>query len=294
VSERRVTRRAHAKVNVFLRVLGRRDDGYHDLETLVLPVSLHDVVTARSNPDRAGTVEMAIHAHSAEPIPNVDNLAVKASELLGATAFPDAGSRPVPLVEVEKWIPIAAGLGGGSSDAAATMLVLNELWGAGLDEARLAEIGLELGSDVPAMLADRAVVASGRGEVLTSVHAVTTWWVLRPFEFPVRASDAYGWWDAAPMTGPDPGALIAALESGDTGLIGDAMFNDLQAPVVARHPEIGGAIAGFLAAGALGAIMSGSGPTVAALASDADHAERLAGTSPGSIVVDAPPVGPGR
>ena len=92
--------------------------------------------------------------------------------------------RPVPLVEVEKWVPIAAGLGGGSADAAATLEALNELWGAGLDEARLAEIGLELGSDVPAMLAGKPVMVTGRGERLTPVHCSPTWWVLRPFEFP--------------------------------------------------------------------------------------------------------------
>jgi 4-diphosphocytidyl-2-C-methyl-D-erythritol kinase len=290
MSERAVARRAHAKINVFLRAVGRRDDGYHELETLVLPVSLHDVVTARPNPDRAGTVEMAIHAASAEPIPSVDNLAVRASELLGATAFPDPSDRPLPLVEVEKWIPIAAGLGGGSADAAATLQVLNELWGVGFDDAKLAEIGLELGSDVPSMLAGEPVLATGRGERLRPVHCAVTWWVLRPFSFPVRSEAAYGWWDAAPATGPDPGALIAAIGTGDLELLGSALFNDLEAPVVARHAEVGVTIEDFSSAGALGAIMSGSGPTVAALARDEAHARELATTAEGSIVVSAPPI----
>jgi 4-diphosphocytidyl-2-C-methyl-D-erythritol kinase len=289
MSERAVVRRAHAKINVFLRALSRRDDGYHELETLVLPVSLHDVVTARPNPDRAGTVEMAIHAASAEPIPSVDNLAVKASEVLGATAFPDPSDRPLPLVEVEKWIPIAAGLGGGSADAAATLQVLNELWGVGFDDAKLAEIGLELGSDVPSMLAGEPMLATGRGERLSPVHCAVTWWVLRPFPFPIRSEAAYGWWDASPATGPDPGALIAAIETGDLELLGSALFNDLEGPVVARHAEVGVTIEAFRSAGALGAIMSGSGPTVAALARDEAHARELAATAEGSIVVSGPP-----
>jgi 4-diphosphocytidyl-2-C-methyl-D-erythritol kinase len=292
MSERAVTRRAHAKVNVFLRVLGRRDDGFHDIETLVLPVSLHDVVTARWNPDRAGTVVMAIHAPSAEPIAKVDNLAVKASDLLGQAAFPDPSMRPVPLVEVEKWTPIAAGLGGGSADAAATLLVLNELWGAGFDDMRLAELGLQLGSDVPAMLAGAPVLVGGRGERLTPVRCSTTWWVLAPFDFPVRSADAYAWWDRAGDTGPDPGALIAALESGDVELVGGAMFNDLEAGVVREHPEVGRTVEAFRGSGALGAIVSGSGPTVVALARDEAHAHGLSAAVSGSIVVSGPPVEP--
>jgi 4-diphosphocytidyl-2-C-methyl-D-erythritol kinase len=293
VNDRAVTRRAHAKVNVFLRVLGRRDDGFHEIETLVMPVSLHDVVTARSNPDSVGSVVMAIHAASAEPIAKVDNLAVRASDLLAETAFPDAASRPVPLVEVEKWIPIAAGLGGGSADAAATLQALNELWKAGLDDAGLAELGLRLGSDVPAMLAGAPVLAAGRGERLTPVHCPTTWWVLAPFEFPVRSADAYAGWDHDARTGPDPGVLIGALETGDVELVGGAMFNDLEASVVRDHPEIRRTADAFRSSGALGAIVSGSGPTVVALAKDEAHAEWLASTVPGSLVVSAPAVAEG-
>jgi 4-diphosphocytidyl-2-C-methyl-D-erythritol kinase len=290
VSDAAVTRRAHAKVNVFLRVLGDRRDGFHEIETLVLPVSLHDVVTARWNPDSEGSVSMAIHAPSAEPIAKVDNLAVRASDLLAAAAFPEPDTRPVPLVEVEKWIPIAAGLGGGSADAAATLQVLNELWQAGFDDTGLAELGIRLGSDVPAMLAGGPVLAAGRGERLTPFHCPTTWWVLAPFEFPVRSAEAYAGWDRDGVTGPDPGALIAALESGDVELVGAAMFNDLETAVVGDHPQVGRTIEILQDAGALGAIVSGSGPTVAALARDEPHAEWLAAAVPGSTVVSAPAV----
>ena len=139
------------------------------------------------------------------------------------------------------------------------------------------------------MLAGKPVLASGRGEVLTPVFSASTWWVLKPFGFGVSAADAYEWWDSERVTGPDPGVLIAALESGGLELLGDALFNDLQAGVVARHPEVGEAIEAFLEAGALGAIVSGSGPTVAALARHVGHADTLAGAMPGSIVVGGPP-----
>ena len=288
MSEAVVTRRAHAKVNVFLRVLARRDDGFHDLETVVLPVSLHDVVTVEA---AAGSVEVQMDLHGATPHDPLDqqgNIVTAAADRLAATAFP-LGGHPSAHVTVGKFIPFAAGLGGGSADAAATLHALNDLWGCGLAPDRLAEIGAEIGSDVPAMLAGEPVLVQGRGDRLIPVHTATTWWVLRPFTFGVSAADAYAWWDDAPLTGHDPGVLIAALETGDVELLGHSLFNDLQPGVVARHPEVGEVVDAFLDAGALGAIMSGSGPTVAALARHFGHADTLAAAVPGSVVVSGPP-----
>jgi 4-diphosphocytidyl-2-C-methyl-D-erythritol kinase len=288
VSAAVVTRRAHAKLNVFLRVLARRDDGFHDLETVVLPISLHDVVTAEST---TGPVEVQMDLHGVSPHDPLDqqgNIVTAAAERLATTAFSGVG-RPSARLTVGKFIPFAAGLGGGSADAAATLLALNDLWGCGLGPDRLAEIGVEIGSDVPAMLAGEAVLVQGRGDRLIPVHTATTWWVLRPFAFGVSAADAYAWWDDAPVTGHDPGVLIAALETGDVDVLGHSLFNDLQPGVVARHPEVGEVVDAFLDAGALGAIMSGSGPTVAALARHFGHADTLAAAVPGSIVVSGPP-----
>jgi 4-diphosphocytidyl-2-C-methyl-D-erythritol kinase len=285
-----VARRAHAKLNVFLRVLGARDDGFHDLESVVVPISLHDVVSVETGDGGPASVVMDVHGDwASEPVGERGNLASSAAELFLAGVFPDLGDRPAPRVTIGKWIPIAAGLGGGSADAAATLHALNELFACGWSSDELAELGIEVGSDVPAMLAGEPVLMTGRGERLVPVHAATTWWVVRPFRFPVAAADAYRWWDETPVTGPDPGVLIAALETGDVRLLGDALFNDLQPAVVARHPEIGEAISAFIDAGALGATMSGSGPTVAALASHVGHAGSLAAAVPGSIVVSGPP-----
>lgn len=290
-SLRAVTRRAHAKINVFLRVLGRRADGLHDLESLVLPISLHDVVMACETEPPGEVAVLIAGEHDltrdVEEDPRT-NLAGRAALALAERVDRPAGGLGIEL-RLDKRIPVAAGLGGGSADAAATLLALDELWGCNLDDAELRAVGAELGSDVPAMLAGGPTLATGRGERLTPVHAATTWWVLKPAGFPVSAGAGYAWWDEAPLTGPDPGALIAALETGDLELLGDALFNDLQPAVVGRYPEIDETIEAFLDAGALGAIMSGSGPTVAALARHIGHAEALAAAVPGSIVVSAPP-----
>jgi 4-diphosphocytidyl-2-C-methyl-D-erythritol kinase len=272
-------RRAHAKLNVFLRVLGRRDDGYHEIETLIVPISLHDVVTVEPAEDL--TVE--VHGPAAEGVPSDDrNLALGAASALAAEA---GGAVPIGArISIEKRIPVAAGLGGGSADAAATLLLLDELWGTSLDVDRLSRAALAVGSDVPALLLGEPAYARGRGDLVEPVLMQSTTWVVKPFDLRVSASDAYGWWDTAPVTGPDPGALIAAAEAGNDALLGSALFNDLQPQVVARHPEVEEALATFAGAGAHGAVMTGSGPTVVALCSFA-VADRVAATMPGSIVV---------
>jgi 4-diphosphocytidyl-2-C-methyl-D-erythritol kinase len=180
-------------------------------------------------------------------------------------------------------------MGGGSADAAATLRVLDQLWGTGLDDRALAEVAVGIGSDVPALLAGEPVFARGKGEHVVPVHMPSTWWVIRPFPFGVRTPDAFAWWDRDGETGPDPGVLVAAAEAGNANVLGLALFNDLQAPVCARHPEVAETIAAFEDAGALGVVMTGSGPTVAALAQHLGHADRLAAAVPGSFVTGGPP-----
>jgi 4-diphosphocytidyl-2-C-methyl-D-erythritol kinase len=290
-SPRVVSRRAHAKINVFLRVLGRRADGFHDLESVVLPISMHDIVTV-TDAGGPGGIEIRVGGEpelarqvSTEP---GENLAGRAALALAGFVGLDPSSLGVSL-DVHKRIPVAAGLGGGSADSAATLLALDELLACSLDDQALLELATHLGSDVPAMLAGESVLVEGRGDRITPVHTGSTWWVLKPFTFGVSATDAYEWWSDAPVTGPDPGVLIAALETGDVELLGDAIFNDLQTGVVGHHPEVGEVIDQFAHAGALGAIVTGSGPTVAALARHIGHADALAAAVPGSVVVSAPP-----
>jgi 4-diphosphocytidyl-2-C-methyl-D-erythritol kinase len=281
-----IRRRAHAKINVFLRVLGRRPDGFHDIETLILPLELHDVVEVRL----ADALEVEIDG------PRAAELAGAGGEGLAATAARaladacTAGHMHGARIAIGKHIPVAAGLGGGSADAAATLLSLRELWSCGIEDDRLAAIAADVGSDVPALLRGEPVFCSGRGDRVLGAHAQTTHWVVRPFPFTIRAADAYGWWDDdGAQTGPDAGALVAAVESGNDELTGQALSNDLQAPAVRRHAAIGDTIDAFTAAGALGAMMAGSGPTVVALARHLGHADRLVEAVEGSFVTSGPP-----
>jgi 4-diphosphocytidyl-2-C-methyl-D-erythritol kinase len=274
--------RAHAKLNVFLRVLGRRGDGFHDIETVVLPLELHDLVTVED----ADAFSVQVHGERAEELRRAggEHLVERAVQV-----FADARSIPVPDVHVavEKRIPVGAGMGGGSADAAAVLRVLGARHE--VDPTALCEIAARVGSDVPALVMGGAVYATGRGERVVPVHTVTTTWVVKPFPFEVRTPDAYGWWDEDPATGPDPGVLIAALETGNDALLGSALYDDLQPAVAARHPEVAAAIDSFHAAGALGAVMTGSGPSVVALARHLGHADALAAAVSGSFVTTGPP-----
>ena len=279
-----ISRNAHAKLNVFLRVLGRREDGFHDIETVILPLELHDVVTV----EPADGLEVVVTG------PRAAELADAGGEVIverAARAWAETVGRAEPGVRitVDKRIPVAAGLGGGSADAAATILGLDELHGTDLDTEAQLGIAAAVGSDVPALILGGPVHAAGRGELVTPVHAMTSHWVIAPAPFSVRTPDAYGWWDIDGATGPDPGVLIATLEAGNDEELGAALYDDLQGPVVARHPEIGATIRAFVEAGALGAVMTGSGPTVVALARHLAHADQLAEAVPGSFVVAGPP-----
>jgi 4-diphosphocytidyl-2-C-methyl-D-erythritol kinase len=282
LTRRTIRRDAHAKINVFLRVISAREDGYHEIESLVVPISLADGVVVR--PAEELRVEI-----SGEPALSAGglNLALVAALAL-ADVCPDAAGA---VVEIEKRIPVAGGLGGGSADAAATLLALNELWGCEADPAALEEIGERIGSDVPAMLSGEPVLMGGRGERLVPAEVPSFHWVLLRFGFGVRSPDAYRWWDEdGADTGPDPDLLLAAATSGDAEALGPLLFNDLERPVAARHPEIGEAARGLVESGALGAVMSGSGSSVIGLARDEGHARVLAAGFEGAEPVVGPPV----
>jgi 4-diphosphocytidyl-2-C-methyl-D-erythritol kinase len=284
VTAKVIRREAFAKINVFLRVLSSREDGYHDIESLVVPISWSDAVTAR--PDERLRVEVrGAPALSGQTPAGGMNLALVAALGL-ADVCPKAGGA---LVEIEKRIPLAAGLGGGSSDAAATIHALNEMWGCRLDPATLAQVAERVGSDVPAMLLGGPVLMSGRGEFLAPADVATFWWVVVQHGFGVRSPDAYRWRDEdGGEPGPDPQAALDAAAAGDAKSLGAALFNDLEGPVVKRRPEIGETKNALMERGALGAVMTGSGSSVVGLASDAAHAEELAEAFPGAVVASGP------
>ena len=274
---------AHAKLNVGLRVLGRRPDGEHDIQTLILPLQLDDVLTV--TPAAAFVVEVVGERAAELDAAGGESILVRAAErFAAAVGLPDP---PAVRVRLDKRIPVAAGMGGGSADAAALLRALGREHGTEPD--RLAQIAAEVGADVPALLVGGPVFAEGRGERVAPVHASVTQWVVKPFGVTVRAADAYAWWDQDPVTGPDPGALVGAFETGRLDVVADAAANDLQPGVVASIPAVGAAIEAFRGAGALTALMTGSGPTVVALASDPAHADRIAAAVRGSIVTAGPP-----
>lgn len=276
-----VVERAYAKLNVFLRVLSRRPDGFHQIQTLILPLDLHDVVTVE--PAQTLTVEVTGERAAELEGAGGESLAARAAQAVAQRAGGDANVA----ILIDKRIPVSAGMGGGSADAAAVLRAMGRA--AGLDSTALLQIAAELGSDIPALLDPEPCYSAGRGEQIAPAHAATTFWVVKPFPSAVSTADAYAWWDEAPLTGPDPGALIAALETGNVELVGSALHNDLQPGVVVRHPQVARAIEAFIGQGALGAVMTGSGPTVVALARHLGHADALASAVAGSFVVTGPP-----
>lgn len=273
-----VTEPAPAKVNVFLRVRDRRADGYHDIETVIQPITLADGVQVRLG----SGLSLAVTGERAGAVPaGESNLALVAARALREACRSDAGAD----ILLVKRIPVAAGLGGGSADAAAVLRALNDLWACRMRAADLVDLAASVGSDVPALVPGGPVIARGRGDRVEAVRLARTWWVLLVPEFGIGAADAYGWWDEDPAAvAPDPEPLVGALAGGDAATAAALLYNDLEGPVVRRRPEVAEAKETLLRAGALGAVMSGSGPAVAALARDGRHAEEIAAAVGGMAV----------
>jgi 4-diphosphocytidyl-2-C-methyl-D-erythritol kinase len=315
-----VTVRVPAKVNLQLSVGPRRDDGYHDLVTVFHAVSLFDEVTVRP----AERTSVRVTGQDASSVPaNRANLAARAARALAASLRRKAGS--AVQIEIRKRIPVSAGLAGGSADAAAALVACNELWEAGLSQAELREVGAGVGSDVPFALLGGTAVGQGRGERLTAALVTGTYhWVLafapgglstpevyaacdrlraaRAGAVEVAAGVAAGAGPAGSGTGAGPVApapalsteLMAALRSGDPAAVGPLLSNDLQAAALSLRPDLRRALAEGRELGALGAIVSGSGPTCAFLAANARHASELAvgltgaGVCRGAVRVQGP------
>jgi 4-diphosphocytidyl-2-C-methyl-D-erythritol kinase len=273
-----VTEPARAKINPFLRVLERRDDGYHEIETLILQVTLADGVQAVPADDLRLTV---VGERAAQVPAGEDNLVLRAVRALQALVGHSSGAHLL----LSKRIPVAAGLGGGSADAAATLRALDRLWCCGLGIEGLIPVAAEVGSDVPALLFDGPVIARGRGEIVERVRLARTWWVLLTSEEGIRTEETYERWDATGVPGKATVKdLISLLARREFDRIGPLLANDLESSVAEHRTDVGGAKSRLLAQGALGAVMSGSGPTVAGLARDGAHAEKLAKAVGGMVV----------
>jgi 4-diphosphocytidyl-2-C-methyl-D-erythritol kinase len=255
-----VTLSAHAKVNLFLRVLSRNEDGYHGLETVFCLLSLADTLTAERI-DRGGvTVEVS----GAEAGPAEQNLAVKA----GSSVLEVTGNRFGIRLTLTKRIPIGAGLGGGSTDAAAALHVANRLAGDVIPRHELLQIGSRLGSDVPFFFTGAPLaLAWNRGDRLLRLPPLPAApaLLLTP---PTRVStpEAYAWLDTAKQSGSGRGAVALDLDAlSRWGDIGRMAGNDFESPVFGRHPEIRNGFEALVATRPLVCRMTGSGSTLFAV-----------------------------
>lgn len=276
---------APAKVNLFLELRGKRPDGFHDLETLLAPVDLADTLEVRAVPGHD------IHIECDTPGVPVDdrNLVAKAADALAAFTGERFGVR----VRLTKRVPHAAGLGGGSSDAAAMLVALNHIFGLNLPLETLMLVAGRVGSDVPAFLTSPAAWCTGRGEVVTPapVGGELFLVVVKP---DAGLSTAAVYARCTVPSDPVSGSAVrAALAAGDVRGIAAGLFNRLEEPAFALLPEAAAVRDRLRDAGALAALVSGSGSSVFGLCASAADAARVAGSVLGSGRVFAVKVGPG-
>lgn len=269
-----VTVRVPGKVNLFLGVGDLRDDGYHELTTVFHAVSLFDEITVRN----ADVLSVEVSGEGVEELPTDHrNLAWRAAELLAE----HVGRAPDVAISVEKSIPVAGGMAGGSADAAAVLVAINALWELGVPRRDLHTLAAELGSDVPFALHGGTALGTGRGEQLATVLARNTFhWVLafgkRGLSTPkvfaeidrLRANPDRG--QTPRLEEPEP--LLAALASGDAAQLAPLLGNDLQSAALSLDSGLRRTLRAGEDAGALAGIVSGSGPTCAFLCASASSA----------------------
>ena len=273
--------RAPGKINVFLKVGSLLEDGYHDVAIAYQAVSLYEDVRAYVADDFSvevnGTVEL-----SRVPTDG-SNIAIKAARLLARRTGYRGGVR----LQIDKHVPVTGGMGGGSADAAATLLACDALWGTGLPREDMLELAAQLGADVPFALTGGTAIGTGRGDQLSPALAKGTFqWVLALADFGLSTPEVYKELDdhrdrhaqdifpaqAAPSVDAN---VLQALRAGDPDMLAECLYNDLQAPALHLEPSLADVLELGERNGALAGIVSGSGPTVAFLAADLDSALEL-------------------
>lgn len=263
-----LTVKAYAKINLALDVHAKRPDGYHQVEMIMQSVSLADTVTITE-----GGAGITVTASNAELPCDSSNLAWRAADLVRQALHIDKGVH----IHLEKQIPLAAGLAGGSSNAAAVLKGLDKLWQLGLSTDQLEELGARLGSDVPFCLNGGTMLATGRGERLTSLPDMPHSWVVlaKP---PVAVSTAwvYGNFKADNVTSrPDIVGMIEGLQKGNYDAVTERLANVLESVTIPAHPDVA-RLKQLMAASGVKTLMSGSGPTVFGLVRDKETAFALA------------------
>lgn len=283
-----VTVRTPAKVNIDLSVGPLRDDGYHDLVTVFHAVSIYDDITVQPAEPGAG-VTLTVTGEETDGVPTDEsNLAVKAVLLLAK----HTGIKPDVNIAIRKHIPVAGGMAGGSADAAGALVACDALWHSEQPKATLSDLAAELGSDVPFALHGGTAIGTGRGEQLTPALARGTYhWVFATSRKGLSTPRVYAECDR--LRGPgfnEPAAMsshvMSALRSGDPAELGRSLDNDLQRAALSLRPDLGLVLEVGDDYGALGGIVSGSGPTCAFLVRDDEHALDLSVALSSSGVCD--------
>lgn len=282
---RSVTVKVPGKVNVYLGVGPREFSGYHELATVFQAVGIYDEVTVSA----ADSLTISGLGLFADRIPTDEtNLAWKAAELVARAC----GEEPNIHIQIDKSIPIAAGMAGGSADAAATLLACDAYWNAGIPRDQLDAMAATLGSDVPFMLHGGCALGVGRGDVLSPVMIRGSFhWVFATFDEGLSTAQIYEKTDElrglefeeAPEV---PIELLSALARGDSPALGRLLHNDLQLAATTSRPQLGRVLEQGIDSGALGAIVSGSGPTCAFLVRDESSAIDLVVALKASGLVD--------
>ena len=263
--------RSPAKINLQLSVGPVRDDGYHELVTVFHAVSLDDVITVSEGPG----VRLTMRGEGSQSLPVDDsNLAVRAARLLAD----HVGIEPNVAIHIDKSIPIAGGMAGGSADAAGTLVACDALWQTGLAREELSTLAARLGSDVSFALYGGNAIGRGRGEQITPILGRGEFhWVLALADQGLSTPEVYRRCDDMREGGDIAAAdvsdtLIQALRSGDAGALADALHNDLQPAALSLRPTLKRLLDAGIEFGALGAVVSGSGPTCAFVVRDPEHA----------------------
>jgi 4-diphosphocytidyl-2-C-methyl-D-erythritol kinase len=274
----RVRTRAPGKINVYLSVGALQGDGYHDVATAYQAVSLYEDVSAELDDDFSVTFTGPIDTSSV-PV-DESNLAIRAARLVADASGYRGGVR----LTIDKQVPVAGGMGGGSADAAATLLAVDTLWGTALGRDELLRLAAQLGADVPFAFAGGTAVGTGRGDELSPALAKGEFnWVLALSDEGLSTPAVYRALDEhreryradispAPTTPVVEANVLQALRAGDPDLLADCLHNDLQAPAMRLQPTLAATLEIGEKAGALAGLVSGSGPTVAFLVADRDTA----------------------
>ncbi|MDK2867858.1 MAG: 4-diphosphocytidyl-2-C-methyl-D-erythritol kinase [Clostridiales bacterium] len=263
-----VTVKAHAKINLTLDVIGKRPDGYHDVEMIMQQISLHDVVTISLRDE-----DSQIHlTNTVSHLPtDSTNLAYRAAMLMREAYGIQSGFN----IHIEKHIPVAAGLAGGSTDAAAVITGIAKLMALPAETASLETIGLKIGADVPFCIRGGCAIARGLGEILEPIKGLDYAWLLlvKP-NFGVSTKEVYGNLDLSAIeTRPNTQAMVAALRDNQRVTVVSELCNVLETVTIKRYPEVAAIKKQLVSFGAEGVLMSGSGPTVFGFFKDLNRAK---------------------